>query len=88
MLKRVNPSSKIKPCNKVITERSKQMNIFKQIEKTKMYFVRNDKDSLSVGEYCLMNDHYTNSLDQIYAAYLLGYSRGKKRGVADAIAKR
>ncbi len=69
-------------------ERSCQMNIFKEIEITKMYFRRKGKDSIAVTECCSIDDHYTNNIDRIYAAYLLGYSRGKKRGAKNAIAKR
>lgn len=69
-------------------ERSCQMNIFKEIERTRMYFRRKGNDSIAVTECCSIDDHYTNNIDRIYAAYLLGYRRGRNRGAKNAIAKR
>lgn len=69
-------------------ERSCQMNIFKEIEKAGLCFNENDEDDLSISELRLIERHYKGNIDLIYAGYLLGYSRGKKRGAKNAIAKR
>lgn len=65
------------------------MNIFKEIEKAGLYIdKKKDCDSMYVSELNSIDDRYTSFTRKIYAAYLLGYSRGKKRGAKNAIAKR
>ena len=70
-------------------ERSCQMNVFKEIEKAELYIAKKKEcDSMYVSELSSIDDRYTSFTGKIYAAYLLGYSRGKKRGAKNAIAKR
>lgn len=70
-------------------ERKNRVNIFKQIGKTDLFFRSGtDKDCMSLDEYNAIKSRYRTNIDKIYAAYLLGYSRGRKRGVRHANTER
>lgn len=70
-------------------ERKNRVNIFKQIGKTDLFFRSGtDKDCMSLNEYNAIKSRYRTNIDKIYAAYLLGYCRGQKRGVRNANTER
>lgn len=43
---------------------------------------------MSLDEYNAIKSRYRTNIDKIYAAYLLGYCRGQKRGVRSANTER